>query len=246
MDIEKLKVADLKKELKARGLSSLGVKSELMERLQQALQSDTGSSEAVDDDVNEDEFLNEDDMLSEPEKSAELLISEDIILSPEQKPKPVIEIFTEKENTVQQNNGNNSPVKTEEKYSKIVFPTTVKILTPKERMELRAKKFNAPVPEAVRKEARAQRFGTPSKTQNVTAATSVVAVGKPAGNNLEKLKIRANRFGSSVSGSLKKVEESDRLKKRKERFGAVTAAAKLTADDVESKRQKRAERFGIK
>jgi len=36
MDVSKLKVADLKKELKARGLNTSGTKNELVERLQES------------------------------------------------------------------------------------------------------------------------------------------------------------------------------------------------------------------
>ena len=51
MDISAMKVADLKKELKSRGLSTSGNKSELIDRLQLAL--------AKPDDLNEEELLAE-------------------------------------------------------------------------------------------------------------------------------------------------------------------------------------------
>ena len=51
MDLSAMKVADLKKELKSRGLSTSGNKSELIDRLQLAL--------AKPDDLNEEELLAE-------------------------------------------------------------------------------------------------------------------------------------------------------------------------------------------
>lgn len=54
-------VADLKRELKVRGLNNQGNKGELVDRLMQAMQTsktDDGSADSVDDLIDEDEVLN--------------------------------------------------------------------------------------------------------------------------------------------------------------------------------------------
>ena len=60
MDITAMKVADLKKELKNRGLSTTGKKDELIERLQLALAKPG-------DDLNEEELLADEMLVAEVE-----------------------------------------------------------------------------------------------------------------------------------------------------------------------------------
>merc|ERR1712198_455767 len=54
VDLSKMKVADLKKELKARGLSVEGKKNELQERLQEALEADGTAIGPQDEDLDEE------------------------------------------------------------------------------------------------------------------------------------------------------------------------------------------------
>merc|ERR1712106_834308 len=63
VDLSKMKVADLKKELKARGLSADGKKNELQERLAEALAADGSvlGGPAEDGDVDEEELLGDDE-----------------------------------------------------------------------------------------------------------------------------------------------------------------------------------------
>merc|ERR1712212_1026797 len=75
-DVSKLKVAELKKELKALGLSVDGKKNELQERLEEAIAggADTSMVEDVDLEVDADEELDaeeEDELLKESEESKE-------------------------------------------------------------------------------------------------------------------------------------------------------------------------------
>merc|ERR1712198_113530 len=81
-DVSKLKVAELKKELKALGLSVDGKKNELQERLEEAIAggADTSMVEDVDVEVDADEELDaeeevdaeeEDELLKESEDTAE-------------------------------------------------------------------------------------------------------------------------------------------------------------------------------
>ncbi|XP_046731632.1 SAP domain-containing ribonucleoprotein-like [Silurus meridionalis] len=58
---------------------------------------------------------------------------------------------------------------------------------------------------------------------------------------IEKMRKRAERFGMIISPMYKKFLEEEKLKKR---FGTVTSAASVGADDLEAKKLKRAERFG--
>ncbi|XP_063853066.1 SAP domain-containing ribonucleoprotein-like isoform X2 [Scylla paramamosain] len=68
--LAKMKVADLKKELKARGLSVVGNKNDLLERLQEAMecggdQVEMEGGEAGEEDFDEEEILGEEDIDSE-------------------------------------------------------------------------------------------------------------------------------------------------------------------------------------
>jgi hypothetical protein len=113
----------------------------------------------------------------------------------------------------------------------------------KQRLEMRAQKFGVELSVDAKKEARAARFGisAPINTGNTGAASSDV------------LRKRAERFGltlSPVSGrNLSKAEISEKLEKRKQRFGSVdsTKAKKSSVSNstLEAKKQLRAERFKL-
>lgn len=240
VDLEKLKVADLKRELKSRGLSTIGNKSELLERLQEVL--NPATADVTEEDVNEDDVLGEDEILSETDKSAELLISENVMLSAVESSKPSPTQLTEKENTLLAIGIGTKKPSMETDVSKAKPekppPVSVKSMTSQERLELRAKRFNVQARDVDRKMARARRFG-----MNMTTPTNAPDASN---KDYEKLKQRANRFGSSVSTTLKKVEDNERLKKRKERFGAIVVAGGTKhPEDIATKKAKRAERFGL-
>lgn len=93
-------------------------------------------------------------------------------------------------------------------------------LSMKERLEMRAKKFGAPVTGDAAKLARAERFGTtsdekPSVNRGALSAEKIAA-------DVDLLKKRAERFGGSVSNTMVKIEQNEKLLKRQERFGAGT------------------------
>lgn len=94
-------------------------------------------------------------------------------------------------------------------------------LTMKERMEMRAKKFGVPASGDAVKVARAERFG--GATSDATASTTSKSLTfEKSAPDVDLLKKRAERFGGSVSNTMVKIELSEKMLKRQERFGAAT------------------------
>lgn len=131
-------------------------------------------------------------------------------------------------------------------------------LTAKERLELRAKKFGAPIATESLKAARSERFGiTPittsesasdAKTESDASATA--KNGSSLTSNVDILKKRAERFGGSVSKVMNKIENLEKLQKRSERFGGKTDENKVTVsggnvtnEELAEKARLRLERF---
>ncbi|XP_039280157.1 uncharacterized protein LOC120348730 [Nilaparvata lugens] len=71
VDYSKMKVADLKKELKAKGLSTVGNKNELLERLQSGV---TSQSSGDVDNASDHDLLDEDEVLGEDGLDDELSV----------------------------------------------------------------------------------------------------------------------------------------------------------------------------
>ncbi len=136
-------------------------------------------------------------------------------------------------------------------------------LTAKERLELRAKKFGAPIATESLKAARSERFGitpitTPAASDVKTESNtnSSVKNGSSSTANVDILKKRAERFGGSVSKVMNTIENQEKLLKRSERFGKsdenkVTVAAAggggggvgVTSEALAEKARLRLERF---
>ncbi|EEB19067.1 Nuclear protein Hcc-1, putative [Pediculus humanus corporis] len=203
LDFNKWKVADLRKELKTRGLNVDGKKSELVERLQQAI----GESSLLDENVNDqDEILDEDVVLTDDEAFEE-----------------------------------------EAELSKLDSPDKNSDSEKLKRLERRAAKFGVAMSNEAKKEARAARFGLP------TAASKI---GGLVNTNIDVLKKRAERFGTTLPGSiLESAEIEGKRKKREERFGKVEKISPVTSlkgkynfysSTLEEKKRLRAERFKIK
>ncbi|XP_060593403.1 SAP domain-containing ribonucleoprotein-like isoform X3 [Ruditapes philippinarum] len=213
-DFGKMKVADLKKALKERGLPLTGTKSELLERLKSAVQSE------------EDSILDDSVDLSVPKPAPKPAVVD-------KEAEPVVKKIT-------------SPQKTDdEAESKPKLVSTQ--LSAEERMKQRAERFGV-VNEDLKKQIRAERFGTSSPSSKLSTAG--------AGADTDALKKRAERFGQVLSPALSKVDEAEKIRKRKERFGDVTSATnngpnkpklvKITMSSAEEEqKKKRAERFGM-
>lgn len=119
----------------------------------------------------------------------------------------------------------------------------LKVLTEKERLQLRAKKFGAPVDSDIKKMARAERFGTKVESSN-GSKTSITSSAVPV--SADVLKKRAERFGVSVSTQMIKIENQEKLQKRQERFGAsgkTLITPPDTSDKYAEKARLRLERF---
>ncbi|XP_035688426.1 SAP domain-containing ribonucleoprotein-like isoform X8 [Branchiostoma floridae] len=252
--LKKLKVADLKNELRSRGLTVTGNKQELLDRLQQHLET-SGEADLLSKDTS---FV-----------SGEGDDADDSLLAGEEEEDEEEE---EEEQTTTQDNQENTETTNTAKPTVVTSissdDTKVPVKPPMseaERLELRAKKFGGHSSEDAKKAARAARFGTPvsAPTKTGTAApvkgtTALSPLGdnsavntEETGPEMEKLKKRAERFGMNVSTVTQQAEEKEKLLKRKQRFGAVTAGAAVAAgtpvssDEVEAKKKKRAERFGV-
>ncbi|XP_066302996.1 SAP domain-containing ribonucleoprotein-like isoform X6 [Branchiostoma lanceolatum] len=252
--MKKLKVADLKNELRARGLTVTGNKQELLDRLQQHMET-----------AGEAELLSKDTSLLSGEGDE----ADDSILAGEEEEEEDDDEEEEEEQTTAQDNQENTETTNTAKPTVVTSvssesdDTKVPVKPPMseaERLELRAKKFGGHSSEDAKKAARAARFGTSVSGPTNTAAPAKGATTlSPLGDNsaisteetgpeMEKLKKRAERFGMNVSTAVQSEEEKEKLLKRKQRFGVAAAGAagtQVSSDEVEAKKKKRAERFGL-
>ncbi|XP_076472696.1 uncharacterized protein LOC143302070 [Babylonia areolata] len=242
-DLKKMKVSDLKKELKDRGLAVSGTKDVLLERLQAAV---NGAPIPAEDGTT----LPADDV-DNVEKSIDQLVGDAAPAEPVQSDvsaAPAAGDGAAAAAAAEVTSKENIPKTDAEPEKKVV---SLKGLSEAERLKARAEKFGGCVSDSAKKAMRAERFGVQSSTTG-----STVKLGTSTGD-VDKLKKRAERFGTVVSNTLSKVDEDEKKRKRLERFGTVTSSStsapsepkkvKLgsTDSDMEEKKRKRAERFGL-
>ncbi|XP_030767970.1 SAP domain-containing ribonucleoprotein [Sitophilus oryzae] len=260
LDISKLKVPDLKKELKNRGLSTTGNKNDLVERLQAAIRSPT-NPELIDE--IEEDLLNEEDDDEHLDERDSIINELDNNLDDSPKaqkrkldgtdkshidgpPKKVIlkrnnsDTLTSKAVTANEKN-NEVQEDTTPNGQQIEDKKVIKFseLSAKERLEMRAKKFGVTaLSDDAKKIVRAERFGA-----NPTdfSASSIKSGNKEA--DVDVLKQRAARFGVSVSSVMSDLEKQEKMEKRKQRFGVITATSNNTIKDSEAAKIARLERF---
>ncbi|KAI9515586.1 hypothetical protein NQZ68_023236 [Dissostichus eleginoides] len=236
IELQKLKLAELRQECEARGLDTKGNKGELIARLQAYLEE---HGETTDFTLRHEEDVDVDDVLAEDTEEFTKVDGVDGVDGAD-------DLKSEKESTEEE-------TAEDKKVVKIVPPSSTG-----ERLQKRAERFNLPATAESKKAIRAARFGetTEKSAPAPTAAGGVAAPKAPV--NVDQLKKRAERFGMNVSSVSQKIEEDEKLKKRKERFGvtaastgavaavtAVATAASPASPEVEAKKMKRAERFGI-
>ncbi|KAF7390179.1 hypothetical protein HZH68_012036 [Vespula germanica] len=233
-ELSKMKVANLKVELKQRGLPTTGNKNELVERLQLAIHGDSALSldETAEEILDEDAVLGDEEIEELSSKPDSQEINEKRKLSVESNVgntkkivlnrKPVIEDI--KMDEVEKHNNDTKSSESASPEKKII---KLSELGTKERLEMRAKKFGLPLSEAAKKEARSARFSV--NNQNNKSAASVKT---PVHTTYEVLKKRAERFGMSVSSVMDKAELEARIEKRKARFGEVKPIEKVFPNKV--------------
>jgi len=234
-ELSKMKVADLRAELKQRGLTTTGNKIELVERLQLAIHGDSALSldETTEEILDEDEVLGDEEIEELSSKPDSQEVPEKRKLSIESNNtnakkivlnrKPVLE---EIKNDLAEKKENKS-AKMPEAASSEKKIIKLSDLGTKERLEMRAKKFGVPLSETAKKEARLARF-----TVNNQNNRSAASIKTPVHTTFEVLKKRAERFGSSVSTLMEKAELAERLEKRKARFGEVPVDSKISKNKV--------------
>lgn len=243
--ISKMKVADLKKELKARGLPVTGNKNELVERLQEALEADgnvpLGTVDGEDEEFDEEEILGGDDMdtvdigkLTPQEEAAALGVNISVrdvstmLEQPEKKKislkrsEPPVPTAPTTPPPTEASKENTSPESQSEGQEDGVPSKKLIRLSSTEnktQIEARAERFGIPLNEEARKQARAERFAGNSTTTAVNKKPAKLSM-ETGGTDIEKLKARAKRFGEVTSKSLTKVSELEKMKQRQERFAA--------------------------
>ncbi|XP_043465196.1 SAP domain-containing ribonucleoprotein isoform X2 [Leptopilina heterotoma] len=236
-ELSKMKVADLKAELKQRNLPTSGNKNELVERLQLAMHGDSTLSL----DETTEEILDE-----------EILGDEEI---EELSNKPDSQETTDKRKLSTDSNSNGASngkkivlnrktviedIKVEEKLDKeketpkatedtVAEKKVIKLseLSMQERLEMRKRKFGMPVSETAKKLARAARFNMSDSN-----SSSGALIKGPENTSYETLKKRKERFGCSVSSVMEKAELQERIEKRKARFGEVKPIDKVFANKI--------------
>jgi len=266
-ELSGMTVPDLKKALKAKGLSVGGVKQDLIERLQLAMASDENDPNN-DTDLLEDanDLLGDDDdeiVLEDQDSNPKIAATKKVSIKRDNAVSETTATAPAKiEAPIDDTKVEDKKEKPEKKAEKSIEDITIKKWTDEERAAKRAARFEASqnlsnLTEAVvskekdltsdtKKQSRAERFGLSTK------------IGGAPSADIETLKKRAERFGQSSSSVMKKAEMDEKVKKRQERFGVVeevepSKKAKKSSDvlsDVglnktlkDEKLVKRAERF---
>jgi len=249
-ELAKLKVADLKRELKVRGLSQVGKRSELLERLQNAIASGVNPEEGTEDeDFDEDEILagadDEDDVSPLDEEQALTGVSK-VTATPGRLNRRSVAPAT--------------PATPRAQARKVALKRApASALSVPEEIETPSKAKAAPKPATPITKAAAKATTPVSKVPTPAAKKAPAepaAEEEPEKTAQEK---RAERFGIVNDDLAKKnraerfgiVPDDEAIKKRQERFGVIekeekpSKKQKMAPEPVDlDKLKARADRFG--
>lgn len=203
-DYASMKIAELKKELKAKGLPVSGKKEELIERLEATV--DTALLDENDDDLDQDDEQMTEEAIKEAEKE---LQDPDVSLT---EPEP------EKAAAPEDSSDDKENTQAEETVKKVTSPAA----DPAELIKARAERFGGFQSDEAKIAARAARFADMFPAKEAEAAKGSTKIGAAPPPDLDQLKKRAERFGTAVSPLVKQAEVSDAIKRRQERFGIIS------------------------
>ncbi|XP_026497307.1 SAP domain-containing ribonucleoprotein [Vanessa tameamea] len=236
-DISKMKVVDLRKELKSRGLSYAGDKAELVARLQGAItQDDHGDINLDSDEIDSDGVLEDEDDKSHNdilEDSAVDTLNEELVLeetSPEKQPPE-----TKPSRILKRKITSETPKPVENKEAgakKIVLNRTISLTTNTAKPVDEKKDIEPPDNNSTDKTFTSSKIKISAETDTKT-----------------RMEMRAKRFGLPI-----KMTDEQRKEARKQRFNQntissdssslnITSSSESLAENLE-KFKKRAERFG--
>jgi len=206
------KVADLKAELKAKGLPVSGNKQDLIERLQNSLLDEGDDLLDQDDSMTAEAILKAEEELKVAKTTPAPKINREgpIVAESTEKPEPVVTKTDPKPPGKENAPSNVTPTKA----SAITSPNQTE-----DKIKARAERFGGFQSDDAKKSARAARFGI-SDVKGAAAAGNK-KLGEAPAVDADTLKKRAERFGGSVSSSLKNMEVQEAIKRRQERFGVV-------------------------
>lgn len=242
MDVSKMKVVDLRKELKTRGLSYAGDKAELVTRLQAAISQDEHGDINLDsDEIDSDGVLEDEDDKSQTDildDSAVDTLNEELALSdqtptaktaPETKSHRILKRkITASSSEVSKDNSDDTKLTENKDYAakKIVLNRAVSVGSATSE--------------------KAEENDKPVQAEVSTSSNNRIRITADI-DSKTKLELRAKRFGLPV-----KMSDDERKEARKQRFGqsqpnpvkSETLSSSGTLTENMEKLRKRAERFG--
>jgi len=216
-DYSKMKIADLKAELKAKGLPVTGNKQDLIERLKTS----------KDIDLNDDLLDQDDSMTPEALKEAEKELNVSTGSAPKINRSAVSVNDSKDDSALDDSVLNNTSIAegkenepangiATDAESGVKKAVTSPEVSAEDRLKARAERFGGFQSDEAKKLARAERFG------GMVSTGSSNKIGAAPSADLDALKKRAERFGTASSTAMKSAEMSEAIKRRQERFGVVS------------------------